>query len=150
ELLNSQRVTRVYLNELSSIETSSIGIETVKLIIEPESTATTKALEIVNSVRQQIPDVATTREIIQLIETILIYKLPRLNQEEIGKMFGANELKQTRFYQDVFEEGRQEGRQESKLETIPQLLALGLSIEQIAQALSLDEQIIRQAAQPKS
>ncbi|MDZ7995092.1 MAG: Rpn family recombination-promoting nuclease/putative transposase [Nostoc sp. EfeVER01] len=158
ELLNSQRVTRVYLDELSSIEASSIGIETVKLIIEPESTATIKAVEIVNSARQQIPDVTTIREIIQLIETILIYKLPRLSQEEIGKMFGLNELKQTRFYQDVFAEGKQEGRQEGrqegiqegKLETIPQLLGLGLSIEQIAQALGLDEQVVRQAAQPKS
>ena len=65
-------------------------------------------------------------------------------------MFGANELKQTRFYQDVFAEGKQEGRQEGKLETIPQLLGLGLSIEQIAQALGLDEQLVRQAAQPKS
>lgn len=155
-------MTRVYLDELSSIETSSIGIETVKLIIEPESTATTRAIEIVNSAREQILDVATIREIIQLIETILIYKLPRLTQEEIGKMFGANELKQTRFYQDVFaegeqkgkregrQEGRQEGIQEGKLETIPQLLGLGLSIEQIAQVLGLDEQVIRQAAQPKS
>jgi len=170
ELLNSQRVTRVYLDELSSIEASSIGIETVKLIIEPESTARTRAIEIVNSARQQIPDVATIREIIQLIETILIYKLPRLSQEEIGKMFGSNELRQTRFYQDVFAEGRQEGIQEGrqegiqegrqegiqegiqegKLKTIPQLLALGLSIEQIAQALGLDEQVVRQAAQPKS
>ncbi|MHC5829189.1 MAG: Rpn family recombination-promoting nuclease/putative transposase, partial [Nostoc sp.] len=128
--------------------------------------ATTRALEIVNSARQQIPDVATIREIIQLIETILIYKLPRLSQEEIGRMFGSNELKQTRFYQDVFaegrqegkqegrqegrEEGRQEGRQESKLEMIPHLLALGLSIQQIAQMLGLDEQLVRQAAQPKS
>ncbi|QFS43424.1 hypothetical protein GXM_00897 [Nostoc sphaeroides CCNUC1] len=65
-------------------------------------------------------------------------------------MFGANELKQTRFYQDVFAEGKQEGKQEGKLETIPQLLGLGLSIEQIAQALGLDEQVVRQAAQPKS
>ncbi|MEH1997246.1 MAG: hypothetical protein V7L00_00430 [Nostoc sp.] len=65
-------------------------------------------------------------------------------------MFGSNELRQTRFYQDVFEEGRQEGIQESKLEIIPQLLALGLSIEQIAQGLGLDEQLVRQAAQPKS
>ncbi|MEH2235317.1 MAG: hypothetical protein V7K30_03485 [Nostoc sp.] len=65
-------------------------------------------------------------------------------------MFGSNELKQTRFYQDVFAEGRQEGRQEGKLETIPQLFELGLSIEQIAQALGLDEQVVRQAAQPKS
>lgn len=65
-------------------------------------------------------------------------------------MFGSNELKQTRFYQDVFEEGKQEGRQESKLEMIPQLLALGLSIQQIAQMLGLDEQLVRQVAQPKS
>ncbi|MEH2331990.1 hypothetical protein [Nostoc sp.] len=61
-------------------------------------------------------------------------------------MFGSNELKQTRFYQDVFAEGKQEG----KLETIPRLLGLGLSIEQIAQVLGLDEQVVRQAAQPKS
>ncbi len=40
-------------------------------------------------------------------------------------MFGLSELKQTRFYQEVFAEGKEEG----KLETIPQLLALGLSIE---------------------
>jgi predicted transposase/invertase (TIGR01784 family) len=154
EILNSQRVTRVYLDELSSIEASSIGIQTVKLIVEPESTATTKALEIVNTAREQILDVTAVTEIIQLIETILIYKLPRLSQEEIGKMFGLNELRQTRFYQDVFaegkEEGKEEGRQEAKLETIPQLLALGLSIEQIAQALGLDEQVVREITQRKS
>jgi predicted transposase/invertase (TIGR01784 family) len=62
------------------------------------------------------------------------------------KMFGLNELKQTRFYQEVFAEGKLEGKEEGKLETIPQLLALGLSIEQIAQALGLDEQVVRQAA----
>jgi predicted transposase/invertase (TIGR01784 family) len=158
ELLNSQRLTRVYLEELSSIEASSIGIETVKLIVEPESTATIKAIEIVNTARQQFANVAQQREIIQLIETILIYKLPRLSREEMQQMFGLNELRQTRFYQDIFEEGKLEGKQEGKLEgkqegkleTIPKLLALGLSIEQIAQALGLDEQTVRQAAQPKS
>ncbi len=170
ELLNSQRVTRVYLNELSSISTSSIGIEAVKLIIEPESTATTKAIEIVNSVRKKILNAAQQREVIQLIETILIYKLPRLSREEMAKMFELSELKQTRFYQDVFAEGKEEGKEqgklegkeqgkeegkeqgklEGKLEIIPQLWALGLSIEQIAQALGLDEQVVRQAAQPKS
>jgi predicted transposase/invertase (TIGR01784 family) len=107
---------------------------------------------------------------VRLIETILIYKLPRLSQEEIGKMFELNDLRQTRFFQDVFEEGKKQGkqevfeeakqqgkrevfeeaRQEVKLETIPHLLSFGLSIEQIAQGLGLDEQVVRQAAQPKS
>ncbi|MBN3958563.1 hypothetical protein [Nostoc sp. NMS8] len=69
-------------------------------------------------------------------------------------MFELNDLRQTRFFQDVFEEGKKEGKQEvfeeCKLEVIPQLLAFGLSIEQIAQGLGLDEQVVRQAAQPKS
>ncbi len=89
-------------------------------------------------------------------------------------MFELNDLRQTRFFQDVFEEGKkqgrqevfeeakqegkqevfeeakQEGKQEVKLEIIPHLLALGLSVEQIAQALGFDEEVVRQAAQPKS
>lgn len=150
ELLSSPRVTRIYLDELTSIAPLSIPIETVKLIIEPESTAITKAREIVNNARKQIIDTTQQREIIELIEKILIYKLPSLSREEMEKMFGLGELKQTRFYQEVFAEGKQEGKQEGKLETIPQLLALGLSIEQIAQALLLDEEVVRQAAQSKS
>ncbi|REJ39175.1 MAG: flagellar assembly protein H [Microcystis flos-aquae TF09] len=43
-------------------------------------------------------------------------------------------------------EGRQEGKLEGKLESIPRLLALGLSVEQIAQALDLDLEQVRQAA----
>ncbi|MHC5857334.1 hypothetical protein [Nostoc sp.] len=70
----------------------------------------------------------------------------RLSREQMGKMFGLSELKQTRFYQEVFAEGKEEGKQEGKLETIPQLWVLGLSIEQISQALGLDEQVV----QPKS
>ncbi|MDZ7954669.1 hypothetical protein [Nostoc sp. DedQUE09] len=69
-------------------------------------------------------------------------------------MFELNDLRQTRFFQDVFEEGKKEGKrevfEEAKLEAIPHLLTFGLSIEQIAQGLGLDEQLIRQAAQPKS
>ncbi|WP_196525838.1 hypothetical protein [Nostoc commune] len=73
-------------------------------------------------------------------------------------MFELNDLRQTRFFQDVFEEGKKQGKQEvfeeakqeAKLEVIPHLLAFGFSIEQIAQALGFDEQVVRQAAQPKS
>ena len=45
------------------------------------------------------------------------------------------------------QEGRQEGKLEAKLESIPRLLALGLSVEQIAQALDLDLEQVRQAIQ---
>jgi predicted transposase YdaD len=41
-----------------------------------------------------------------------VYKLPRLSRDEVKEMLGDIlnvQLKQTRFYQDVFAEGRQEG-----------------------------------------
>ncbi|TRU35084.1 MAG: Rpn family recombination-promoting nuclease/putative transposase [Microcystis aeruginosa Ma_MB_F_20061100_S20] len=45
------------------------------------------------------------------------------------------------------QEGRQEGKLEAKLESIPRLLALGLRVEQIAQALDLDLEQVRQVIQ---
>jgi len=55
---------------------------------------------------------------LDLLETVLVYKLPKLTREEIQDMLGFNdvELKKTRFYQDVFVEGRQEGREEGRAE----------------------------------
>ena len=45
------------------------------------------------------------------------------------------------------EQGLERGKLEGKLESIPRLLALGLSVEQIAQALDLDLEQVRQATQ---
>jgi predicted transposase/invertase (TIGR01784 family) len=83
------------------------------------------------------------KQLLELIETILVYKLPNISREEIEAMFGLNELKQTRVYQ----EAKQEGRFEAKLEAVPKLLTLGLSVEQIAQALDLDIAQVQQAVQ---
>ncbi|MGA9378918.1 MAG: hypothetical protein WBV73_09130 [Phormidium sp.] len=60
-------------------------------------------------------------------------------------MFSLSELKQTRFYQDAFREGKIAG----KLATVPRLLALGLTVKQIAQALELEIEEVRKAAQPE-
>ncbi|PSO49967.1 MAG: hypothetical protein BRC33_04825 [Cyanobacteria bacterium SW_9_44_58] len=50
------------------------------------------------------------RQILELVETIIVYKLPRLSREEIQQMLGFSDIdvKQTRFYQDVYGEGKQE------------------------------------------
>ena len=53
------------------------------------------------------------------------------------------ELKQTRFYQEVLEEGELK----AKLEAVPRLLGLGLSVEQVADAVALDVERVRQAMQ---
>ena len=80
------------------------------------------------------------------IETITVYKLPTLSREEIEAMFGLEDLKKTRYFQEVAEEAKLEG----KLESVPGLLAIGLSAEQIAGALGLDVEQVMQAAREQS
>ena len=54
-------------------------------------------------------------DILNFVETVLVYKLPHLTREEIKSMLGLDtELKQTRFYQEIAEEERLEGRLEGR------------------------------------
>jgi len=85
-----------------------------------------------------------------LIETILIYKFPRVSREEIEAMFGLSDIKQTRVYQEAFPEGIEEGERKEKFRTIPLLLRFGLTVEQVAQELSLSLEEVRQATQQQS
>ncbi|MEH2212481.1 Rpn family recombination-promoting nuclease/putative transposase [Nostoc sp.] len=150
-LLDSSQVQRIYLDELDTRE-NSLQVAIVKLIIEREETAVNKGRELILQARQQLADESTSKQIVELIETILLYKFTRLSREELAEMLGIDdEFKKTRMYQSIKEEGcqegRQEGRQEAKLEAIPRLLALGLSVEQVAVALDLTVAQVEQAAQ---
>ncbi len=53
-------------------------------------------------------------------------------------MLGLSDFRQTRVYQET--------AKEVKLESVPRFLALGLSLEQIAQGLDLDIEQVKQAA----
>ncbi|MBU7581855.1 MAG: Rpn family recombination-promoting nuclease/putative transposase [Nostoc sp. TH1S01] len=76
----------------------------------------------------------------------MIYKFPKLSREEVEAMLGLDAIKNTRVYQEAREEGKLEG----KLEAVPGLLKLGLSVEQIAEALELEIDMVRQAAEKKT
>ena len=147
EFFTTQRVTRIYLDELGDAASLPIGIATIKLVIADENTAITTARELINRTKQAVNLQLPQKQLLELIETILVYKLPNVSREEIEAMFGLSELKQTRVYQEGKQEGKQEGRFEAKLAAIPKLLALGLTVEQIAQALDLDVAQVQQAAQ---
>jgi len=93
-------------------------------------------------------------QLLQLIETILIYKLPKMDIKEIQEMFELSDLKKTRVYQQAFEEGKIEGVEEGerigKLQAVPPMLAAGLTVEKIAQALGLTVDEVRQVSQKES
>ncbi len=141
EFFHSQRISRIYLDELGSAASLPIGIATIKLVIEDEDTAINSAKELINRTQQAVNLQLRQKQLLELIETILVYKFPKMSCKEIEAMFGLSDLKQTRVYQ--------EGRLEAKLEAVPKLLALGLTVEQIAQALDLDVAQVQQVEQQK-
>ena len=150
ELLTSQRVRRIYLNELGEASEQSLGVGIVKLVVETKRKAVNYARQLLNRARQEIADENTRRQIVELIETILLYKLPKMTRQELEAMFGLDELKKTRYFQDVAQEAKQEGKLEGKQEAVPKLLQFGLTIEQVAEALDLSVEQVRQAVAKSS
>ena len=108
-----------------------------------------------NQTKQEPAQGQQQQDIIDLIESIVVYKFPQLSRQEIATMLGVQDLKQTRFYQEVFAEGKQEGiqqgKQEGKLEAVSRMLESGVDVETIAQWLDLPIDAVReQANNPRS
>lgn len=156
--LMEHRVRRIYLDELGDAAEQYIGIGIVQLVVESKKKTPQVARTLIEKARREWTDAVIQQQIIELIETVVLYKFPNLSREEIEAMLALSELKQTRVYQEALEEGRQEGLEqgreqgklEAKLEMVSLLLEVGFSLEEIAQRLSLDLATVELAAQQQS
>jgi len=99
----------------------------------PENEAIQQAKTLINLVEKA--DAAKSRNLLELVERMLVYKFSSYSRQELEAMFGLTEWQQTRFYQEV--------KEETKLETIPKLLNEGLTVEQIARIFELDIEVVK-------
>ena len=151
ELFQS-RLQQIYLDSLPQTS-SSLALGIIQLLFTPEANAPAQTQALVSQTRQQISDVNLQQDIIELIEKVITYKFPQKSRQELEQMFTLTDWQQTRFYQDAKKEGEeigkqigeQRGEQKAKLETVPLLLKLGLTPEQIALELKLDLEQIQAA-----
>lgn len=116
-LLDSPWIRRVYLEDVKDRTDLSPGLQSIQLIVADPDEAVSQASTLLH-VRGGPAADPNWPAWLDLIETILMYKLPQLSREEIQRMLHLPEveLKQTRFYQDVFAEGHAEGRTEGRTE----------------------------------
>jgi predicted transposase/invertase (TIGR01784 family) len=115
-LINSDQVHRVYLEDFSNASTESIGIGLMQLIIADTRDAITKAKELLLKTEPLSKTDVKFSAIMELVETIIVYKFPSLSREAIENMLGLSELKQTKVYQEALEEGEQIGEQRGRVE----------------------------------
>jgi predicted transposase/invertase (TIGR01784 family) len=120
EMIQTGRIRRIYLDEIN--DRSSVEMRMLNLITCPQE----EAVKVVNEIRS----VNTNRVILEFIETILVYKFPKLSRKEIERMFALDDLRQTRVFQEIRDEylqegiqiGKQEGRKEGEINLVMRLI----------------------------
>ncbi|WP_242062084.1 Rpn family recombination-promoting nuclease/putative transposase [Nostoc punctiforme] len=152
-LLNSSQVQRIYLDELGNPDEQKVGISLIQLTIASETQMVEQAKRLIERVEQEQITVLAKQEIIDVITTIAVYKFANLSREEVEAMLGVK-LEETRVYQEAKQEGLQQGveigREQIKLELVPQFLALGMSMEEVAKLLSLTVEQVRLISEQES
>ncbi|NEO56349.1 MAG: Rpn family recombination-promoting nuclease/putative transposase [Okeania sp. SIO3B5] len=151
-LLNSSNVTRIYLEDLDDEAYDNLGLGIVKLIVEGQARAVQQAKVLVAKATAELADDTERQKVLELVKTIILYKFQDLEPEEVIEMLGMEmeEFKKSRLYQGMQRLARQECIEEGKLLTVPLLLELGLSVEEIARRLELTVEQVQQAAQNQS
>ncbi len=145
-ILASNQVQRIYLDELEETVSGSLGVGVVKLVIEPETQAINLAKSLISQTKEEIIQPKVQQYLIDLIETIIVYKLPQKTRKEIEAMLGLSELKKTKVYQEAFAEGKEEGKVEANLKAVSNMITLGLTLETIAEYLDLPLEAIQRLA----
>ena len=108
DLIASDWILRVYLEDWLDRETDSFGIGIVQLILAPR-TKTKALIEKLRSKVEQETDANLRNQVVKFVETVLVYKFPKLSRQEIENMFTLSDLKNTRVYKDAKQEGVEEG-----------------------------------------
>lgn len=95
---------RVYLDQLPLLDSANPKLWLIALIVA-EIEAVAPIVRKVQTYRKTQPNVGI--DWLDLLETILVYKLPTFTREEILKMFNFTDIsmKETRYYKDAVAEG---------------------------------------------
>ncbi len=132
-----------YLDEIEIRENESLGKGIIRLVVENEERSFQLAKQLIEKTRVELTDEIEQVQVLEFIETIVVYKFPLMSREEIENMLNLNLLKETRVYQEAISEGELK----TKLKMVEKLLKKGFSIQEVAELLDLDAETVRNAAQ---
>ncbi len=126
-LLNGPQVHRIYLDELGDVWSLPVPIAAVVLTIVKEADAPAVARHLLERTEQETFTPEERSDIIDIVTSIMVYKLANLSRTEIKAMLGLDLTVEPR----AIREAKDEGREEQTIALIVRLLAkrLGQGIE---------------------
>ena len=142
-LLTSGWVHRIYLDAIEETSQSGFGLRILKLASAPRSIEKTKELS--RWVATDVRPASFRDKLLELVEVIAIAKFADLTRQEIRAMLNLDNLKQSRFYKETWEEAREA----TIAEVIKKMFKQGSSAENIAQMLGMDVAIVKKTLETK-
>lgn len=144
-LIGSGQLRRFYLDEMAQAADAPLGLSILYLIQKPEDEAAAAARELIVRTRAEVGDEALQHDLIELIETVIFYKLIHLTREEIQAMLQVHDIRQSRVFQEAKQEGKQEGIEEgiAVAVAVTRLAAQGTPAEEIAAKLKVDPALVK-------
>jgi predicted transposase/invertase (TIGR01784 family) len=134
DLLNGDRVHRIYLNELGDIRQLPIWVSLMVLTTVDEKQAPAEARYLL---QRNISDEPLSRAIIEMVTTIMVYKFEDLSQKEVEIMLGITS-QETRVYREIKAEGIKQGREQGREQE-----AVNLIVRQLTKRFGKDSGEIR-------
>jgi predicted transposase/invertase (TIGR01784 family) len=154
-LLESGRVTRVYLEELPEAAENQIGLGILQLIVAPLEAVVARARTWLKRIPRSGMSVAQRKKTIELVEMIVLGHFPGLSRRELEEMLQIKDFRETRVYKEALEEGidqglekgmekgMEKGRELEREQIALRLLDKGLAATEIADVTGLSVQRIR-------
>ena len=103
--LQSDQLMRIYLDELPEPQPDEFGLSILRLIVATQDDALGAAQRLIPKVRVSKEPAERRTKLIELIETVVMYQYPKLSRKELEKMLQVESFRETKVYQEAFEEG---------------------------------------------
>ncbi len=149
-LLDSEQMVRVYLDELPSAPPDNFEMSVLELIAARPEIALEKARALVPRLRASNRPLDFQRQVVQFIETVVLYQFPKLSRKEIEKMLQVSDVRETRVFQEALEEGLEKGRQDAIERMALQLLKLNHPVAEVTKVTGLSAAQIRRIKKKQS
>jgi predicted transposase/invertase (TIGR01784 family) len=145
DLLQTQRVKRIYLEDLASASDLPVGLGVLQLLFASKTQATELAARLVQQASATTGDSELQAKVIELVERLLLLRFPEFDRETMRMKFKLHDIRDSKVWKEAHQEGREEGREEGRGEgdarrlrkTIETLLAKRKTLKEIGALLDI-------------
>jgi predicted transposase/invertase (TIGR01784 family) len=113
-LLRSDQLTRIYLSDLPEARPGQLGIAILKMMTVGPADALSRAQQLIPRLRAARLPAARAQQVIELIETVVLYQFPQMSRKELETMLQVNDFRETKVYQEALEEGMEKGMEKGR------------------------------------